>query len=235
MSSSYISVLKSLNVQILLIHKIYLNFYRDFVRQFALYDFLLIHYSLYDRFLEADSFDTFFQGDPFLHIPSDGLGFSLEEFFLDNGINKEWILDSLDYFHSDPAFKKKIYSTHIICSGILYGSCKCYIKFINTFLIPLLEENDPFLYDGKDQAYFNYLFVTNSLQKLPFKLYYSQYDGYFSSISMTLMSNGLSIFIDEKYSKIGNLTFQSSSIKPLVIHQYNRCKQLIKMIKSSCG
>jgi len=239
MPSNYISTIESLNVHIHLIHKIHFNIYRDFVRQFALYDFILIHYPLYHRFIEIDSFDSFFQSDPFLYIPFDGLGFSLHPYLLGDPLyvaqtNLKWVNDIVKFLHFDPIDNNKVKTTYVICAGILYGSCSSFLKFTQAFLIPLLDVNSPVLYKGTDQGYFNFLFLNDYLQKLPFKIYFSQYDGYFSSVDTILGDQGLSLFINEEKAVLGNLTFKSSHIAPSAIHQYIRDKKLLKMVNSAC-
>ena len=212
-SPKIINYLINIGVYIFSIPKKYIKVSSINVRWKMYNDFLKDKAKIYNLVLHTDIRDTFFQKDFFKYYENYSqpfLGVAIEDGYLNESINKQWIID-----YAGEEIYKKIRNERIICAGQLWGTLDKFLEFSSIFwkkLIANLEKND--------QGIFNYLIY---YKKIFWKnLIKSDNFGPIMTIGLTGINN---IHLDYK-ENILNFKNEIAS----VIHQYDRKEDIVKIV-----
>ena len=166
--------------------------------------------------LHIDSFDVFFQSDPFAPYYEKSkpyINFVGEGFYIKNCFwNKKWILTCFSYKEYEEIKYKEI-----ICSGTIIGNSYLYFKFLYTLLS--MEEWHSCKGDSLDQAFINILVHSERLNHLNISFSITSCDGPILTMSKCMSKKDIPISKSNKI--IGN-----GKIIPSIVHQYNRFTDL---------
>ena len=175
----------------------------------------------FDRVLHADSFDVFFQKDPFTkEIKKDRLYFTMEDILIQNSTwNSGWLKRA---YNESTAIALGKYN--VSCSGTLIGG---YSQFLN--YLKVLLNHPPFWANGRhslDQAYHNYLLHTSTFKAAGIK---EEFMGCNSPI-ITMHYCGRI----KQVVKNGRIYTPNGRIIPAIVHQYPLFQSMTNAIKKMC-
>ncbi|OHT01595.1 hypothetical protein TRFO_07495 [Tritrichomonas foetus] len=177
-----------------------------------------------DRVLHTDSYDIFFQSDPFIPemIQNDSLTFVVEPHFIRGcGWNLNWFTSCYGETIT-PSF----IDNFIVCSGTIAGSAKHY----QTLLKLMLEQPQwkTCYTHSRDQPILNYLIWSGKVDERGIKYRFSGCDGGFATLQWCILN------YEVKYNKMGQVVLPSG-IVPAYIHQYPRHESLKNHLYQACG
>ncbi|KAH0786165.1 hypothetical protein GPJ56_009842 [Histomonas meleagridis] len=180
------------------------------------------HIDEVDRVLHTDTFDVIFQSDPFLDIiPNDKLYFTFEPTDL---YHSRWTGSWITTCYGIQFFNQYARSP-VSCSGVTAGGAKTFLKYID-LLINTPVWNQCFGH-SYDQAHHNYLLYTGEFEKNGIEI-----------LSMDCNSPYLTMHFCCKKAKCnwttGVIYGNNSQKAPVLIHQYNRWKELINRNSVMC-
>lgn len=174
-----------------------------------------------DRVLHTDSFDVFFQGDPFEYIPHDSLTFVVEPHqFRSCGWNLGWLTECYE-----GAVVSRMTHNFIICSGSIAGSIDHYIK-----LLELMIQQSAWSRCYKpsmDQPILNYLVWNGHVANEGIKYRLTGCDDGFLTVQWCVLEN------KPLYNSHGQIISQMKSV-PSYIHQYNRLPPMMSRLYRQC-
>ena len=175
-----------------------------------------------ERILHSDSYDVFFQTDPFLElIPKNELLFILEpHVFKSCGWNLAWFKEC----YGEEKLIKHL-NDFIICSGSIAGSSKFYLELL-TLLTHQIEWKTCYE-DSHDQPILNYLIWEGILKEKNISYRFIGCDGGFMTVQWCVLNK--EILLDEE-----GYILSPSGFIPSYIHQYNRIESLTKYLMNSC-
>lgn len=174
-----------------------------------------------DRILHTDSYDIFFQDDPFKNIFHDDLIFVLEPHFIRNcGWNLNWF--SQCYGEN---ITRKYHNNFIICSGSIAGSVSNYVKLLK--LMTTQPEWQKCYSPSNDQPILNYLMWSGKIDEAGIKYHFTGCNGGFMTIKWCVVNDQV------KFNENGYVLSPSLSI-PSYLHQYNRIQSLNNYLFKTC-
>ena len=163
----------------------------------------------FNRILHADSFDVFFQKDPFNeNISTNSLNFVLEDILI---INSSWNSGWLQRAYGEE-MPIKMGNNIVSCSGTIIGGAKQFKIYLNTLL-----GHKPFWLNGRhslDQAYHNYLLYSKKFERNGIK------PKFFSCNSPILTMHYCFRRGNEHYTNERVLCPDGRTV-PSIVHQYN--------------
>lgn len=175
----------------------------------------------FNRVLHADSFDVFFQKDPFTDdIRNDRLYFTMEDILIQNSSwNSGWLTRA---YNESTAISLANYP--VSCSGTLIGGYSQFLKYLKVLL-----NHPPFWANGRhslDQAYHNYLLHTSAFKKAGIK---EEFMGCNSPI-ITMHYCGRI----KQVVKNGRIYTPNGKIIPSIVHQYPLYQSMSDAISKMC-
>lgn len=175
----------------------------------------------FNRVLHADSFDVFFQKDPFTdEILNDRLYFTMEDILIQNSSwNSGWLTRAYN-----ESVANSLANYNVSCSGTLIGGYSQFIKYLEVLL-----HHQPFWLNGRhslDQAYHNYLLHTSAFKKAGIK---EEFMGCNSPI-ITLHYCGRI----KQVVKNGRIYSPNGLVVPAIVHQYPLFQSMTNAISKMC-
>jgi beta-1,4-mannosyl-glycoprotein beta-1,4-N-acetylglucosaminyltransferase len=221
--SDLISILNQYNVKMLSssFNTIYnMNFNLNIHRFYKFLDFVTENKKKYEKILITDVTDVVFQANPFdMETRKEFIIFSQEyegEPIKNNSFNSRWI--SITF--GDEVLNK-IGEYPIICAGTTIGSYKNILNYLKSMVMLMtekVESNPSIVSEGIDQGVHNFIVRTKDLM---FKNHEIRPCGDFiATVGITSQRDKDSIVIKDDYVEVNGM-------KPSIIHQYNRSKELI--------
>lgn len=197
------------------------NFVPHLDRYIHEYEYMKRNINRINRILHADSFDTFFQSDPFKHISSDKLHFFGEGFPIKScKWNKNWISSC----YGDEALKS-VWKNEILCSGTIAGNSQLYLSFLK-ILIESVEFKKCHFH-SLDQGILNFLVYNGNLSSSNISYSIESCDSFVLTMSRCMFAKNIYFINDSFFRGIG-------AFPPSIIHQYNRFPSALKNIKYLC-
>ena len=171
--------------------------------------------SKYSMCLAADFRDTYFQANPFEHLPPPehrhGLILS-EEFRLTPPHFSAWNRKCVQACWGDFPFIKR---NHSVCSGIIFGTPRGW-KVLGAKMETEFDHIRKTKCESKDQGTLNYLFFTGALRSLNV-LVQPKGEGVANNLGVSRPRTLISEWLNDD----GHLTNKDGSLSPIV-HQYDR-------------
>ena len=189
--------------------------------RWKLYDeFLNVYHDEYKFVLALDVRDSVFQSDIFKSFDEQPfLGLAIEDGDLTERINKEWIIE---------AHGKEIYGSiqneRIVCTGTIFGTCEEFRKFSQEMSKTIFSRPRKIIQEMViDQAAGNVIAHYNKtfLDVIKFS----------DNISGSIMTIALTDPANIKLDANGNI-FNGAGDLPAVIHQYDRKRLIVAMVKA---
>ena len=181
------------------------------------------HINEIDRVIHADGYDVFFQSDPFIAInDTKGLIFIQEEInILQCEWNANWIIDC----YGRTSFSS-ISMNFIICSGVILGSAKEYLRFV-MYMIERPEWTRCWS-ESMDQPIVNYLVYSGLLTDMgiDYKL--------FSCNDNVLNMQWCLYEKTPEISSMGYTLSPNGKNTPAILHQYNRFSEHMEYLGGLC-
>lgn len=177
------------------------------------------HIKEVDRVIHSDTFDVIFQSDPFIpQISRHKLYFTFEPVILKESF---WTNKWMDQCYGIDIIRK--YSNeYISCSGVTAGGSKLYLEYLNILL------NTPkwktCYGHSLDQAHHNYLLFTGGFKDIPIEKFGC--DSPYLTMHFCCKR--------EKCHLDNGVMFGPGDKPPVLIHQYNRWKNLTEQNKVVC-
>ena len=186
------------------------------------YQWLLSHQTEVERIFHTDSFDVFFQGDPFsTHISKDKLTFVVEPHCIRScGWNTNWLAKC----YVEPTLWNMRHH-YIICSGSIAGSASDYIK-----LLELMTKSDEWsrCWDRSlDQPILNVLVWMGNVTRAGIKYSFTGCDEGFFTAQWCALEKTIN------YNEYGQIISLKGTV-PSYIHQYNRIDNLTQKLYQIC-
>lgn len=177
----------------------------------------------FDRVLHADSFDVFFQRDPFSDaISKDHLYFVMEDIkIMNSSWNHGWLIRAYNETISD-----ELGNFTVSCSGTVIGGFSQFITYLGVLL-----GHEPFWLNGRhslDQAYHNYLLHTYAFEKAGIKPMFFGCNSPILTMHYCGRNGGENI-------KDGQIYSPNGQIQPAIVHQYPLFGETTKAIKKMCA
>jgi hypothetical protein len=175
-----------------------------------------------DRVIHSDSYDVFFQADPFRDfVPRDRILLVKEDLMIaECDWNSQWIQECYD----KPTWFA-IRNNNIICTGVICGSASEYLRMI-TFLISRPEWRRCWD-ESKDQPIFNNLHWSGVLRDQGFEFNYTNcFNGIFT---MHWCQGDRPFRVNDQ-----NLVITPLGDVPFLLHQYNRFQKIIDHLAAKC-
>ena len=172
------------------------------------------HINELDRVIHTDGYDVFFQSDPFIAIGDQkGLIFIQEEIMIFScEWNSNWLFDCYGVQE-----KSKVALNYIICSGVILGTAKDYLRFVK-YMIGRPEWTRCWD-ESMDQPIVNYLVYKGLLKDIGLNTtLYSCND---NVLNMQWCLYGR----NPKISDRGYTLSPNEMNQPAILHQYNRFKE----------
>jgi hypothetical protein len=176
-----------------------------------------------DRIMHSDSYDVFFQGDPFRDfVPYDHIRLVKEdqEIFMCDW-NSQWIKECYD---NDTWYE--IRDHNVICTGIMMGNASQYLRLIRFFM--KRPEWRRCWDNSKDQPIFNFLHWMGIFEAHDFVF---SYTNCFHGVFTMHWCQG-----ERPVKWTGeNLLVTPRGDVPFLLHQYNRFQPAIDALTAKCG
>lgn len=194
------------------------------VRHFLINALLIEYKNKYDMILLIDSRDVYFQLNPFSWNIRRGISLfeeSREKRIYEQPINNEWV-ESLNYSY------EKVKNNYIINGGAIFYTPSEGIKFYKSYrtFFDIVKENNPI-----DQAMINIMIYDH---------YYNGRVNIYSSVSTPVRNLGLAVIVNntvkmnslkKMYNNVNNIIYNDDKSIPVIIHQYDRLKDLVEICK----
>jgi len=180
------------------------------------------HINEVDRVFHTDSFDVFFQGDPFSnHILNDDLTFVVEPHVIRScGWNTDW----LRRCYNDTIMTQMRHQ-YIICSGSIAGGTVPYIKLLK--LMISTQEWDKCWGKSMDQPILNVLVWLGAVDQAGIKYHFAGCDSGFYTVQWCVLERNV------LYNNHGQIHSLMNTV-PSYIHQYNRLVDLTDYFFKRC-
>jgi hypothetical protein len=184
---------------------------------------LLKHIDEVDRVIHTDTFDVVFQSDPFLaRFNRSKLYFTFEPVVLrDSHWTKEWIEQCYGRAATEPHMRRPV-----SCSGVTAGGARPFLAYLGALLANPVWTSC--FGHSLDQAYHNYLYYTGRFDEIGLEIEGMDCNSEFLTMHFcckrakcTWMENGV---------VYGN----NSKVAPVLVHQYNRWKNLTRRNNVMC-
>lgn len=187
------------------------------------YKWLQEHLIEVDRIFHSDSFDVFFQGDPFSrYIHYDKITFVVEPHCIRScGWNLAWIQQC----YGNPS-KFDMNQNFIICSGSISGSANEYLRLLH--LMINTKEWKSCWYPSMDQPILNWLVWNEYVKKENISYELSGCDGGFFTMQWCVLEKKIIFNENQQIQSIGGNV-------PAYVHQYNRFPNLTKHLFQICN
>jgi hypothetical protein len=176
-----------------------------------------------DRVMHCDSYDVFFQGDPFQNVvPYDRLLLIKEHLLIGScDWNSNWLKRC---YGNDTWYLIREYN--VICTGLISGNAEEYLRLI-TLLMEQPQWNTCWE-NSKDQPIFNYLHWMGIFEAQGFQFEYTDcWNGIFT---MHWCQEQKQIIFTED-----NLLTTPRGDVPFILHQYNRYQKVINNLAKKCN
>ncbi|KAH0787429.1 hypothetical protein GPJ56_008624 [Histomonas meleagridis] len=200
---------------------------REYVPHMLRYEYelnwLLKNSGTIDRVLHTDSFDVFFQGDPFSeHVPHDSLKFVVEPHQVRScGWNYAWIYSC----YGEEGLKKRL-NNFIICSGSISGG---YLSYVALLKLMISQKEWSTCYKAsEDQAILNYLVWNQDVRNAGIKYSFTGCDDGFFTVQWCAIEKKV------KFNEYGQAITEANTV-PSYIHQYNRIQSFTDFLFQKCG
>jgi len=182
-------------------------------------DFITENKDHYKKVLITDVTDVVFQSDPFaIEHKKEFIIFAEEyegESIKDNPFNRRWV--SITFGQEG---LEEIGDFPIVCAGTTIGSIRNIIIYLKTIVWIMTEkiETDPDIAsEGIDQGVHNHIVRTKSL--LFKNLEIKKCGDFIATIGLTCQK-------DPEFIKVNEDHIETGGIKPCIVHQYNRSKEI---------
>jgi hypothetical protein len=197
------------------------HFYPHSLRYLGYRQFFEQAKQTYNRIFHSDSYDVFFQSDPFTkQIEISKLYFVLEKpTIADSEWNTGWLGRA---YNSSVAAELGNFT--VSCSGTVIGGAKQFKLYLDTML-----GHPPFWANGRhslDQAYHNYLLHTGEFRRNGVKEEFLDCDS--QILTMHYCSRGKSD------TKSGKVVTPNKKRVPAVVHQYNMFQGASRVLSKVC-
>ena len=176
-----------------------------------------------DRVLHTDTFDVIFQSDPFIPIiTQESLYFTFEPVNLKSSFwTEQWITQCYG-----KKITKKYGNRPVSCSGVTVGGCKPFLKYLELLLTT--PKWITCFGHSLDQAHHNYLLYNGDFERAGLTI--SSFDCNSPYLTMHFCCKRAKCnWIPDGYV-YGN----NSNVVPVLVHQYNRWKNLTKRNSVFC-
>ncbi|KAK8882341.1 hypothetical protein M9Y10_044983 [Tritrichomonas musculus] len=186
-------------------------------RYYYYQEWLSKHIDEVDRVLHTDTFDVIFQSDPFIPIiTTDSLYFTFEPVTLKSSFwTEQWITQCYG-----KSITKKYGNRAVSCSGVTAGGAQPFLKYLNILLST--PKWVTCFGHSLDQAHHNYLLYNGDFEKAGLNI--SSFDCNSPYLTMHFCCKRAKCsWMGEGYV-YGN----NSNLAPVLVHQYNRWKNLTK-------
>ena len=194
-------------------------------RYTAEYDWLIEHANKtkIQRILHSDSYDVFFQLDPFAEsiLPSDQLVFVIEPHPIRSCF---WNLNWFKKCYGDREYES-FKNEFIICGGTIGGNATEYLDLLKLLL--RMPEWHRCYEVGMDQPILNHLVWSGKLKAKGFKYRFTGCNGGFMTVQWCIVSQLVNI--NDK----GQILSPAGQ-PPACIHQYNKIDKLEKYLYKAC-
>jgi hypothetical protein len=200
------------------------HFYPHSLRYIGYRQFLSATDRVFDRIFHTDSFDVFFQSDPFTRsIRRDRLYFVLERPTIgDSEWNTGWLIRAYN-----ESISKALANFTVSCSGTVLGGAAQFRMYLDTLL-----GHEPFWRNGRhtlDQAYHNFLLHTGEFERAGARPELLGCDS--QILTMHYCWRGTK---DTKDTEDGMVVSPNGSLIPAVVHQYNLFRGASKVLAKIC-
>ena len=173
------------------------------------------------RVLHTDSFDVFFQGDPFSHVSSGALRFVVEPHQMRScGWNLAWMESC---YGSD--MTRFLRNKFIICSGSIAGGAAAYAQLVQLMIEQ--KEWKTCWRPSLDQPILNYLVWTGAVRRRGIRYELTGCDGGFFTVQWCVLEK------KAKVNEHGQLVTEHGAV-PSYVHQYNRLQDLSNRLYDMC-
>jgi hypothetical protein len=186
-------------------------------------EWLHSHLREIDRVIHCDSYDVFFQGDPFQNlVPHDRILLIRENLLISScDWNSHWLKRC---YGNDTWYLIRDYN--VICTGLISGNAKEYLRLINV----MMEQSQwkSCWESSKDQPIFNYLHWMGIFEAQGFQFEYTDcWQGVFT----------MHWCLEQKPVKFNedNLFVTPRGDRPFILHQYNRYQKMINNLAKKCN
>lgn len=192
-------------------------------RYYYYYQWLKDHIDEVDRVIHTDTFDVIFQSDPFIpYLDASKLYFTFEPVTIgDSGWTSSWIRQCYG-----SKFISRYGDRAVSCSGVTAGGAKPFLTYLS---VMLNNPTWPACYGHSlDQAHHNYLLYTGEFEKAGLDILSLDCNSPF--LTMHFCCKRAKCRVDENGIVFGNNTESA----PVLVHQYNRWKNLTKRNSNFC-
>lgn len=195
-------------------HMIRYEFEREWIRQ---------NINDTDRIFHTDAFDVYFQRDPFTNLfVQDKLRFVIEpHYFRSCGWNQGWYKDCYGGEKLE-----RVMNNFIVCSGSIIGDAKVYLKLLDLMIES--EEWKRCWRSSFDQPILNHLIWENKLADNKIAYDFTACNGGFLTYQWCIIDYETRLNEKQEIITMINTT-------PAYVHQYNRNKEITKIIFHKCG
>jgi len=181
------------------------------------------HIGEIDRVFHTDTFDVFFQGDPFCtSISNESLAFVIEPHLIRScGWNTDWI--------SRCYGSKELFSLRhefIICSGSIAGPAYQYLQLLNLMISQKHWESC--WENSMDQPILNYLVWKGVVKEKGIKYHFVGCDSGFFTVQWCVLEREI------RYNEHGQVISLMNTV-PAYVHQYNRVQPFSTYLYSICN
>jgi len=217
-------ILKLCDIEVVLVH-----YQSDVIhsapklsRYYHEYEWLKNNIKDVNRVLHTDTFDVIFQSDPFISdINESNLYFTLEPVTLSESLwTEKWIeqcygLEVVQDFSSE----------FVSCSGVTLGGAKPYFKYLE-ILVGSPQWSRCFGH-SLDQAHHNYLLFSGDFQSAGLSIEFMDCQSPYLTMHFCCKKQKCTL-------KSKGVLYINSSNPPVLIHQYNRWKNITQMNFNKC-
>ena len=192
-------------------------------RYYFEHEWLKDHINEVDRVLHTDTFDVIFQSDPFIDaIKADKLYFTMEPVNLRRSMwTDSWVRQCYGN-----EFSEKYRNEPVSCSGVTIGGAKVFLSYLET-LLGTPKWKTCFGH-SLDQAHHNALMYTGEFASKGINI--SGYGCDSPFLTMHFCCKKYHCFVDDDGIVHGN----STDTIPVLVHQYNRWKNLTNRNPTIC-
>lgn len=182
------------------------------------------HIDEVDRVIHTDGYDVFFQSDPFVVLKDNSsLIFIAESIKLGQcEWNANWVIDCYNF-----SALEKIKNDAIICSGVILGQAKQYLRFVK-YMIETPQWTSCWD-DSYDQPIVNWLVYSGKLKDLGIEYKLISCDSDVLNMQWCLYGR------EPQLSKKEYVMSPNHRVEPALLHQYNRFPDLMKKLGQKCG
>ena len=211
-----------------------------FIR-FHIIEVFLRNNNFIDRIINADLFDTIIQYDPFTTNFSKNYFYISEEYQIMDGdkYDTQWINEILPIYNSNLLRCKNLLeknltfedfkNKHVICAGLMAGGYDHFLAFSELMFNMFKIENNSITNLANDQGFYNFFYYGGAFKNSGIQTKIMHYNSEFlATIGWIAYKD---YFKKQKINNIGEICVEGNY--PAIIHQYNRCHNIIKTIENA--